>query len=94
MLGLHVPNVLKSGSLNSWNPQGLSRPVLGFHYLYLSYNAVCLAEICRAQFNTGLECEFLTASYGSLLWLGMMFPSQEVTDNSGACVKLYTETVH
>jgi hypothetical protein len=94
VLGLHLPNALKSRSLNSWNPQGLSRPVLGFLYLYISYNAVCLAKICRAQFNTGLECEFLTASDGSLLWLGMIFPRQEITGNSGACVKLSTETVH
>ena len=94
MLGLHLPNVLKSGSPSSWNPQGLSSPVLGFLYLYISYNAVCLAKICRAQFNTGLECEFLTASDGSSLWLDTIFPRQETTGNSGACVKLSTETVH
>ena len=46
------------------------------------------------QFNAGLECEFLTASDGSLLWLGMIVPRQEITGNSGACVKLSTETVH
>ena len=35
---LHVPIVLKSGSLNllaSWNPQGLSSPVMGLLYLFL-----------------------------------------------------------
>jgi hypothetical protein len=32
---LHVPIVLKSGSLTSWNSQGLSRPVMRLLYLYL-----------------------------------------------------------
>ena len=32
----HVPNVSKSESLLSWNPQGLSRSVLGLLYLYLT----------------------------------------------------------
>ena len=32
----HVPNVSKSGSLPSWNPQGLSRSVLGLQYPYLT----------------------------------------------------------
>jgi len=92
VLGLHVPNVLKSGSLNSWNPQGLSRPVLGFHYLYISYSVVCLAEICRAQFNTGLKGEFLTASYGSLLWLGMIFPRQENWQFWCMCQAVYRDS--
>jgi len=30
---LHMPNVLKSGTSNSWNFQGLSRPVQGLFYL-------------------------------------------------------------
>ena len=33
---LHVPTVLKLGASNSWNPQGLSRPVMGL--LYVSFN--------------------------------------------------------
>jgi hypothetical protein len=32
---LHVPIVLKLGASTSWNPQGLSRPVMGLFYLYL-----------------------------------------------------------
>lgn len=51
-------------------------------------------KISRAQFNTGLECEFLHASDGSLLGLGVTFPSQEVTGTSGAYVKLYTSCIH
>jgi len=30
---IHVPIVLKSGSLNLWNPQDFSRPVMGLLYL-------------------------------------------------------------
>jgi len=33
-LPLHVPIVLISGSLTCWNPQGLSRSVMGLLYLY------------------------------------------------------------
>jgi len=35
MYRLHVQIVLKSGSFNPWNPQGLSRPVLGLLYLHV-----------------------------------------------------------
>ena len=33
-----MPIVLKSGSLNLWNPQGLSRPVMGLVYLYITFS--------------------------------------------------------
>jgi hypothetical protein len=42
---LHVPIVLKSGSLTSWNPQGLSRPVMGLLYLYLT-NVTSPLRVC------------------------------------------------
>jgi len=32
---LQEPTVLKSGASNSWNPQDLSRPIMGLLYLYL-----------------------------------------------------------
>jgi hypothetical protein len=35
---LNVPTVLKSGSLEPWNPQGLSRPVMGLFYLHVSFS--------------------------------------------------------
>jgi len=37
---------MKSGTLNSWNPQGLSRPVMGLLYLYLYLYDQLWACIC------------------------------------------------
>jgi hypothetical protein len=44
---LLVPNVIKSGSLKSWNPLDLSRPVIGLFYLayYMIYDVIILWNI-------------------------------------------------
>ena len=39
---LHVPCVLNLGASTSWNPQCLSRPVMGLLYLYLQAPAALL----------------------------------------------------
>jgi len=38
---LHMPIVMKSGGLTSWNPQGLSRPARGLLYFYLYLYFYC-----------------------------------------------------
>jgi len=39
---LHVPLPLNLGASTSWNPQGLSRPVMGLLYLYCEVVLVCV----------------------------------------------------
>jgi len=48
------------GASTSWNPQGLSRPVMGLLYLYLFTNSLCTAPWeWKENYQHGLDAEEL-----------------------------------
>ena len=51
-LPLSCAVVTKSGKLTSWNPLGLSRPVMGLLYLLYIYVCVC---VCVYKTDGGIE---------------------------------------
>ena len=76
---LHVPTVLKSGSPTSWDPQGLSRPVMGLLDLYyvvqmtkgLLNSLYCQSVCAVCTFSRALcSCTYSQGSASKLTFTG------------------------
>jgi len=49
------------GASTSWNPQGLSRPVMGLLYFFTTTTTTTTGTICRSQWPRGLRCRSAAA---------------------------------
>jgi hypothetical protein len=89
-VGLHILSPSYLGASDSWNTQGLSRPVQGLLYLYLGMSILYECYICTSFINIYISCKWRQKSVN----LQEHITTESLRYNTTNCSLLYVSVYY